>query len=333
MGAEARKNATNFSFLQPEDGNVIVLPGSYTFGLISQAAFRDLKLNNQFTYNDVVYYKVENDLKELSPTLIKVFEPIEGTEMWILDNLSIPIVWKMKNNPLQINWEVQQIGNNPLTIRDELRKCSEKTGSVYYAYNYEKPEYSPVPQGYKPFYISHYGRHGSRWIPTEERYTNVISIFNDNQLTPLGKEVSKRLEQVWDNAKGNAGQLTPLGKKQHQEIAIRMYHNYSSIFTNNKNVDARSSVVNRCINSMTYFSNELKELQTGLKKTTDSDTVHMSYIACETKEMKEVSSKNADWPHRNDPGCPAGNRTQTILAVRRQRYPLRHRAAYTHTAC
>ena len=35
---------------------------------------------------------------------------------------------------------------------------------VYYAYTYDNPARTPAPEGYEPFYISHYGRHGSRWL-------------------------------------------------------------------------------------------------------------------------------------------------------------------------
>ncbi|MBP5721606.1 MAG: histidine-type phosphatase, partial [Bacteroidales bacterium] len=30
------------------------------------------------------------------------------------------------------------------------------------AYDFDVPALTPAPEGYKPFYISHYGRHGSR---------------------------------------------------------------------------------------------------------------------------------------------------------------------------
>lgn len=45
-----------------------------------------------------------------------------------------------------------------------------------------------VLEGYTPFYISHYGRHGSRWMPHDDRYTWVNRHFEDvSNLTPLGK--------------------------------------------------------------------------------------------------------------------------------------------------
>ena len=89
----------------------------------------------------------------------------------------------------------------------------EKWGGVYYAYPIEtgtdKPQLQAAPAGYEPFYISHYGRHGSRWLTNDARYTWVNEHFADTKnLTKLGKDVRKRLEKIWKNAKGNGGQLT-----------------------------------------------------------------------------------------------------------------------------
>ncbi len=295
MPLEGRKAASKLTYLQPEDGNVVTLDPSETFGLISQSAFRDLKRDGKFMYNGVTYYQTENDLQTSSPTLIKVVEPLEGAEMWILDNLSLPVIWKVANNPIEINWEVEQVGNNPLTIGDELKQCIEKTGSIYYAYPNTVATDSSTPEGYTPFYISHYGRHGSRWIPTEERYTRVVDAFAQNELTPLGKDVKERLNLVWNNAKGNAGQLTPLGKQQHKEIAKRLYENYPTVFTGKKSICARSSVVQRCIDSMDSFCNKLESMQPKLDIARSADSTHMNYIAYETPEMKAFGSKQSDW--------------------------------------
>ena len=50
------------------------------------------------------------------------------------------------------------------TTKEEMLASPEKTAGVYYAY--PAPEstdhYTKAPKGYTPFYISHFGRHGSR---------------------------------------------------------------------------------------------------------------------------------------------------------------------------
>ena len=52
--------------------------------------------------------------------------------------------------------------------KEEMLATPEKTAGVYYAYPAPK-EYvaTPPPKGYVPFYISHFGRHGSRFLLEE----------------------------------------------------------------------------------------------------------------------------------------------------------------------
>ena len=145
------------------------------------------------------------------------------------------------------------------------QKSPEQMGGVYYAYPIEtgtdKPQLQSAPAGYEPFYISHYGRHGSRWLTNDARYQWVNKHFDDDKnLTKLGKSVKKRLAKVWKNAKGNGGQLTALGARQHRGIARRMYQNFPQLFTKDAHLTAHSSTVNRCKVSMENFVDELKQL-------------------------------------------------------------------------
>ena len=60
------------------------------------------------------------------------------------------------------------------TTKEEMLASPEKTAGVYYAY--PAPEstdhYTKAPKGYTPFYISHFGRHGSRYLISDSEYTN-----------------------------------------------------------------------------------------------------------------------------------------------------------------
>lgn len=176
------------------------------------------------------------------------------------------------------------------------RYSNEQLGSIYYAYPKPQASYTPVPKGYEPFYISHYGRHGSRWITSDDRYTNVIEIFTDNELTPLGEDVKSRLLKVWEDARGRSGDLTPLGEKQHKEIAERMFEQYPEIFKkNNVTISARSSTVLRCVMSMSAFSERLKELNPKLNITREANQRYMDYLAYTTPEVTEFKSSDSLW--------------------------------------
>lgn len=63
------------------------------------------------------------------------------------------------------------------STREAILEDIARTGGVYYAYPVKEAIATPPPKGYKPFYISHYARHGSRWIQSEQDYKTVVDIF------------------------------------------------------------------------------------------------------------------------------------------------------------
>ena len=172
----------------------------------------------------------------------------------------------------------------------------EKLGGVYYAYPVTETTMAAAPEGYEPFYISHYGRHGSRWLPNDKRYTWVNKQFDDeNRLTKLGKSVRKRMKKVWKNAEGNGGLLTPLGGRQHRQIARRMYQNFPQLFTTEAHLTAHSSVVSRCRSSMLAFLDELGNLTHLDNLEAITDSADMAWIAYKSKEQNYLEH-SFDWP-------------------------------------
>lgn len=182
----------------------------------------------------------------------------------------------------------------------------QQMGGVYYAYpegpsaktgtfgtaTYVLSDSPSVPQGYAPFYISHYGRHGSRWMPKDDRYVWICKHFEDeSNLTPLGLQVKGMLQRVWENAKGNGGKLSKLGALQHQGIAHRMFERYPQIFAAGNAVKARSSVVDRCARSMQAFTSELHTLQPGLNLDVKTDSADMAWIAYVSPKIKALENR------------------------------------------
>ena len=171
-------------------------------------------------------------------------------------------------------------------------KTNEQMGGVYYAYPVTTTLLAQPPKGYEPFYISHYGRHGSRWLTSDARYIWVNEQFADTKnLTRLGKSVRKRLEKVWKNAKGNGGKLTPLGARQHRAIAKRMYQNFPQLFTPDAHITAHSSVVGRCRSSMLAFVDELAHLTTLPPIQAVTDTADMAWIAYTSPEERALEHR------------------------------------------
>lgn len=108
MTPEALKNGKQLCFLQPEDGNHLTLSSLETAYVLPQNALQQLKEKGSMEFNRTVYDRVADESeKNAGRPLLHVVDRHEGGEMWIWDNPSLPVVWRMKNNPLEINWQVE----------------------------------------------------------------------------------------------------------------------------------------------------------------------------------------------------------------------------------
>lgn len=186
------------------------------------------------------------------------------------------------------------------STKQEMFDIPEKTGGVYYAY----PSKDIIPQtdplkGYKPFYISHFGRHGSRYLIGDNDYKWVLDVLKSaseqKALTPLGIGVYERLIKVWAEAEGHGGDLSPLGVRQQRGIAERMYKNYPEVFKDSVKISARSTIVVRCILTMDAFCERLKEFNPTLQVNRESSNKYMKYLNFHTKEAVAFRSEKDTW--------------------------------------
>ena len=166
--------------------------------------------------------------------------------------------------------------------RQEIYADPDKAGGVYYAYTYDNPARTPAPEGYEPFYISHYGRHGSRWLLRASEYTEVLETFGkaarEGALSEFGQDVLRRVERACSDGEGRAGDLTPLGAEQHYGIAERMFESYPEVFRGNARVDAQSTVVVRCVLSMAAFCDQLRRMNPELEITRTANNRTTRYL-------------------------------------------------------
>lgn len=181
---------------------------------------------------------------------------------------------------------------NAQTSDAELLKHPEYTSSNYLVY----PEpvntnYTKVPAGYKPFYISHYGRHGSRYHHSGEEYTYLFETLSKadsaQKLTDLGKQALAYAQILANDAAPRKGDLTQVGVRQHEGIANRMYKNFREVFKDWKiggkkvtpHVRAYASTSGRCIVSMAAFNGELRSLNPKIKPELISGKSYMKFIS------------------------------------------------------
>lgn len=186
------------------------------------------------------------------------------------------------------------------TSKQELFDTPEKTGGVYYAYpSQDIVAYTPVPKGYQAFYISHFGRHGSRYLLNDVDYKNVIERLEDadknGALSDLGKDVLKRLQQLWKEVEFRGGDLSPLGEREQRGIAERMFRQYPDAFTKEAKVEASATTVVRVVLSMDAFCERLKELNPSLQLSRNAGIKWQRYLNHHTPEAIAFRSAKDTW--------------------------------------
>lgn len=151
----------------------------------------------------------------------------------------------------------------------------------------EPPLQTPAPEGYVPFHMEHYGRHGSRWLIGENDYLTPVRQLEKAQragkLTPLGEKTLMVVRDMADASKGRLGELSDLGALQHQAIGRRMATNYPEIFNDDADIDAKATVVIRCILSMFNGLEGIQQIAPGVKPKTDASYADMWFMNYDDK--------------------------------------------------
>ena len=176
----------------------------------------------------------------------------------------------------------------------------------------------PAPSGYKPFYISHYGRHGSRYAWNSDTYLLLHQVFSKASqlgvLTPYGKEFAARYEAFWMEPWINSGDLVPLGFDQHLALGEFVYTSFPQVFKGRKRVDALSSTSQRAVVSMSAFNLGLKSCNPKLTIRLRSDHTGMTVAAPQSAHKSLVRHFKGE----ND--RPEGWETQEEFFVRTTNY-------------
>ena len=125
--------------------------------------------------------------------------------------------------------------SNAQTVYNIIKKNPVYASCNYNIYPDSVPDcLTPPPAGKRPFYISHYGRHGSRYISNrigyDTPYTMMLQAEKVDELTPTGKKVLQEMKPVMADTEDRWGELTMLGGEQHQRIAQRMMERFPEVF-------------------------------------------------------------------------------------------------------
>ena len=170
------------------------------------------------------------------------------------------------------------------TMREQIAQNPNLAGGIYTAYMVTEQLPVKAPKGYKPFYISHYGRHGSRYQTAQEKYDQPAVLleqaYKDGKLTELGVSLMQRVKVIAEDAHMRAGDLSARGEREQRGIAERMATLYPEVFSgkNGNNVTCFASPSVRCVMSMAAFTERLKELypELNIARSASAHDIHIT---------------------------------------------------------
>ena len=168
------------------------------------------------------------------------------------------------------------------TAVQALQEDRTRAGNNLNSYEFFPIRDTPAPAGYKPVYVSHYGRHGSRSNWGGTAYEGVIAVMERGKaagiLTPEGEMLLSGARKVLAGWDGMDGRVSQRGVREHAAIAKRLFDRYPRVFKGEKHIRAYSSTVQRCIISMNSFTNSLIRQNPKLDIRLDTGEKFMDYL-------------------------------------------------------
>ena len=153
-----------------------------------------------------------------------------------------------------------------------------------------KTTLTPAPEGKKAFYISHYGRHGSRYISSRSGYDipYMMMLHADSldELTPTGHRVLQEMNSIMRNTEDRWGELTGIGKREIENIGRRMAERFPEVLCPGANVKAISTIVPRCIESMGSFTMKMLQVCPQLNITMQASQRTQWYMNHQDRKMR-----------------------------------------------
>ncbi len=180
--------------------------------------------------------------------------------------------------------------------KDLIVANPERAGGVYHYYEYVPSALTKAPKGYKPFYISHYGRHGSRYHTNGDLLKGSVKALSIAEkaglLTDEGKLLKSKIDSLDAEHQGMFGMLTERGAAEHRGIAGRMSANYPEVFKGKRTeVECVSSYWPRCLVSMANFTSAIREKNGALDFHYVTGPKYLDYI-CMDLDTKKVSQES-----------------------------------------
>lgn len=177
-------------------------------------------------------------------------------------------------------------------VLDIIRQHPAYAACNYNTYPDSLYRLTPAPKGKHPFYISHYGRHGSRYINNPRGYdiphAMMLQAENVDELTPTGKKVLAEMNLILKSSENRWGELAEYGRQQHRWIARHMTQQFPEVFQGNAWIEAKSTIVPRCILSMGTELSEFAQYNPQLRITQEASKRDMWYMNYQDPTMRRA---------------------------------------------
>ena len=176
----------------------------------------------------------------------------------------------------------------------------DRMAASYHSYEFTDVAWTPPPDGFRPFYISHYGRHGSRRINAHNGLHSewIRKILDDaaksGNLTPLGRELLADIVRLDEATAGSQGELTQRGVDEHRALARRMAARTPEVFAAGRHVDCRATRSPRCLLSMAHFTLALSAVAPGLEVSyATGEKIHVMMTGLAYADPKPLKRRKA----------------------------------------
>lgn len=188
------------------------------------------------------------------------------------------------------------LSNSLLTISAQPVREIIKQHPTYASCNYDTyPDsitavLTPAPKDKKPFYISHYGRHGSRYISNRIGYDTPYMMMQRadslDELTTEGRRVLHEMNSIMRDTENRWGELTGYGKRQMQAIGRRLVERFPEVLHAGAHVTAISTTIPRCIESMGSAAVEMLQVCPKLQISMQASKRMQCYMNYQDKKLR-----------------------------------------------
>jgi len=102
MSNQALQHARSLCYIMPAPDQSIACPDDALFCLLSRDVLNDIHQQGKARFCGTTLQLIAKE-----GNLLHLQDPDEGYQLWVLDDASLPIILRMKGNPVEIDWQAQ----------------------------------------------------------------------------------------------------------------------------------------------------------------------------------------------------------------------------------